>query len=320
MPESSTDSQQERGLPAALTLPFKPPYDWRSLIAFLAPRATPGVEIVSEGAYRRTIAFWGRVGTIRVQPADEPATLLATIRFPLAAALPLIEQRLRHLFDLDADPSRIAAALSSDPLMARLVATRPGLRLPGAWDAFELAVRAILGQQISVARATTLAGRLVALCGTPLDANDPHLDRLTHLFPTAIQLARTDDLGLALGMPRARAAAITALAKAAAADTNLLEPCPGAEESLARLRQLPGIGEWTAQYIAMRAFHLPDAFPHSDIGLLRAMKTPAGRPTPSRLLARAAAWQPWRAYAAMHLWASASHQPRATRRRKGNAA
>ncbi len=322
MLERLTDSKREPASPASLTLPFKPPFDWRSLIAFLAPRATPGVEAVSNGTYARTIALCGTSGTIHVRPADEPAALLATIRFPLTAALPLIERCIRRLFDLDADPARIAAHLSSDPLMAPLVAARPGLRLPGAWDSFELAVRAILGQQISVTRATALAGKLVALCGTPLPpAIGLPLDGLHHLFPTAIQLARVDDVGLVLGMPRARAAAITALAKAAATDANLLEPRLTLEESVARLRHLPGVGEWTAQYIAMRALHVPDAFPHSDIGLLRAMQTTAGRPiSASQLLARAAAWQPWRAYAAMHLWASASALPHAVRRRQDDLA
>lgn len=323
MLERLTDSERDPAPPAALqirlTLPLTPPYDWPVLVAFLAPRATPGVEIVSNAAYTRTIALCGAHGTITVNPADQPDVLVATIRFPLPAALPVIERRIRLLFDLDADPALIGAHLSSDPLMARLVAARPGLRVPGAWDAFELAVRAILGQQISVGRATALAGKLVALCGTPLaPAQGPPLDCLTRLFPTPTQLANVDDLGLALGMPRARAAAITALARAASADPNLLEPARTLEESTARLRALPGIGEWTAQYIAMRAWHLPDAFPHSDIGLLRAMQTSASRPTPSQLLACATAWRPWRAYAAMHLWSSTSSTSLPSHRRKGN--
>ncbi|MGH7121325.1 MAG: DNA-3-methyladenine glycosylase family protein [Acetobacteraceae bacterium] len=307
--------------PATLVLPFTPPLDWPSLLAFLAPRATLSVESVLRGGYVRTIALSGATGTVRVQPADQPGALVATVHFPLATALPLIAHRLRRMFDLDADPARIAAHLAADSVMAPLVAARPGLRLPGAWDAFELAVRAILGQQISVGRATALAGKLVALSGDKLlPAEEPSFDGVAHLFPTAGQLARLDNLGLALGMPRARGAAITALAKAAANDPNLFDPCATLAESVAHLCKLPGIGEWTAQYIAMRALHLPDAFPHSDVGLLRAMGTTTGRPAATDLLARAAAWRPFRAYAAMHLWASQSAVPGTTGRRASDGA
>ncbi|MGH7191770.1 MAG: DNA-3-methyladenine glycosylase family protein, partial [Acetobacteraceae bacterium] len=279
--------------PVTLTLPFKPPYDWDALIGFLGPRAIPGVECVRSGQYLRTIALGDARGWISVRPAESPAALLATIQFPHPAALPLIAGRIRHLFDLDADPALIAAKLSADPMMARLVAARPGLRVPGAWDAFELAVRAILGQQVSVARATILAGKLVALSGTALKLpSGAGFDGLTHLFPRPAAVAAVADpktppgvaMGVALGMPRARAASITALAQAVGADPDLLAPAETLDRSVARLRALPGIGEWTAQYIAMRALHWPDAFPHSDIGLIRALQTGDRRPTPEEVL------------------------------------
>ncbi len=288
-----------------LILAFKPPYDWDALIGFLAARAIRGVESVRPDSYTRSIALGGAVGTVTVRPAAGRAGLAATIRFPVVTALPAIVARLRHLFDLGADPSVIGAHLATDPTMARLVAARPGLRVPGAWDGFELAVRGILGQQITVGAATALAGKLVATYGVTLPpANDPALAGLTHVFPSPERLAEAGDIAATIGMPGRRAAAIVALAQAAAADPRLFQPGRGLDEAIALLCALPGIGAWTAQYIAMRALREPDAFPAGDIGLLRAMATPAGRPTPGGLAAHAAAWRPWRAYAALHLWAS----------------
>lgn len=301
----------------SLTLPFKPPYDWPAMIGFLAARAIRGVEAVQPGCYARAISLGGSQGTITVRPAERQNALIAIIRFPVITALPAIVERIRRLFDLGADPAVIGAHLAEDPVMAPHVAARPGLRVPGAWDGFELAVRGILGQQITVGAATALAGKLVALCGTPLPpSTDPAAAAIGHTFPSPEQIGRLDDLGARIGMPRSRAAAIIALAAAASADPTLFEPGPGLDEAIARLRALPGIGEWTAQYIAMRALHEPDAFPAADIGLLRAMATPEGRPTPARLLAAAAAWRPWRAYAVLHLWASRVHGTVCDRRRR----
>jgi len=288
-----------------LTLPYKPPYDWPGIIGFLAARAIPGVEQVEPGLYTRTIALGEAHGTIAVRPASRSHALVATIRFPVITALPVIVERIRRLFDLRADPTIIAAHLSEDPHLARLVAARPGLRVPGAWDGFELAVRGILGQQITVHAATRLAGKLVAAFGAPLStvgAPDLH-----NVFPAPERLAGAN-LAATLGMPGARAASIVSLA-AAAANPLLFEPNQGLEESVSRLRALPGIGEWTAQYIAMRALREPDAFPAADIGLLRALATAAGRPTPAQLLARAESWRPWRAYAALHLWTADASVP-----------
>lgn len=301
--------------PTTLTLPLRPPFDWGGLIGFLGPRAVPGVETVHSGAYSRTIAINRAHGWISIRPADPPTALLATIHFPLAEALPLVVGRIRHLFDLDADPAPIAAHLSLDPVLADLVAARPGIRVPGAWDPFELAVRAIFGQQITVARATQLAGKLVALAGTPLPAPTGHApDGLTHLFPAPAAILEIDDLAVALGIPRARARFLTALAEAALADPDLFA-AGNLHQSVARLCGIKGIGEWTAQYIAMRALHLPDAFPHSDIGLIRALQIGDRRPTPKEVLTRGEAWRPWRAYATLHLWLSDSSGPRPTSRR-----
>ena len=182
------------------------------------------------------------------------------------------------------------------------MAARPGLRAPGAWDGFELAVRAVLGQQISVAAATALAGRIAREHGQPLpEALREAAPGLSHVFPAARRLARADLSGLP--MPRARSAALETLARAAAEDPALFEPRGDLDSAVRRLKALPGIGEWTAQYIAMRQLREPDAFPGGDVGLLRAMAGPDGRrPSPAALLARAEAWRPWRAYAALHLW------------------
>ncbi len=284
-----------------LLLSYRPPYDWAAMTAFLAARAIPGVEVVAAGAYRRTITLAGAVGSIAVATAPGRHALRATIRFPRLDALPAIIARIRRVFDLGADPVAIGAHLARDPTLGALVAARPGLRVPGAWDGFEIAVRAILGQQITVAAATRLAGKLVAAFGEPLPSRS--LPGLSHVFPPPERLAGADVA--AIGMPRARAAAIAGLAAAAAADPELFYASRDLGEAAARLRALPGIGEWTAQDIAMRGLRETDAFPAADIGLLRAMADEQGRrPTPQELLARAEAWRPWRAYAALHLWAA----------------
>jgi AraC family transcriptional regulator of adaptative response / DNA-3-methyladenine glycosylase II len=308
------------GAGITLLLPYAPPYDWTAMIEFLAVRAIAGVEEVEASCYRRTVALDGRRGTIEVAPAPGQDALAATIRFPDLTALPAIVARIRRVFDLSADVRAIGAQLAKDDGLRRRVAARPGLRVPGAWDGFEMAVRAILGQQITVVAARRLAARLVAAHGDRF--GDDH-EALSTTFPTPARLAEVD---LArLGMPRARAAAISALAVMAAADAKLFHPAQDLDSAVARMRALPGIGEWTAQYIALRALREPDAFPAADIGLLRAMAEADGtRPTPAALLARAEAWRPWRAYAAQHLWtapgAHATRLPRAVGRERNVAA
>jgi AraC family transcriptional regulator of adaptative response / DNA-3-methyladenine glycosylase II len=303
------------GSSITLTLSYVPPYDWPAMIGFLAARAIPGVEVVEPHRYLRSIDLDGCHGTLEVAPLARRDALAATIRFAGVRALPAIVERVRRVFDLGADVETIAAQLAEDPRLAPLVAARPGLRVPGAWDGFELAIRAILGQQITVAGARRLAGRLVAAHGEPVvcgggpgECGLPGVTGLTAVFPRPERLAAAGTASLAkLGMPRARAAALVALARMAAADPQLFDPDGSLDTAVARLRSLPGIGAWTAHYIAMRALREPDAFPAADVGLLRAMAdTDGARPSPAALLTRAEAWRPWRAYAAQHLWTSAT--------------
>src|SRR5438874_550871 len=271
-------------------LAFRPPLDWSGLLGFLAPRATPGVEAVAAGVYRRTIGLGDAAGTIEVRAAaGEPHLVMRGRR----ARLPEVVERARRLFDLDADPVRIAGHLSRSRVLAPLVARRPGLRVPGAWDGFELAVRAVLGQQVTVRGATTLAGRLVRAFGTAV-ADD---GGLTHLFPPPDALVDADVASI--GLPRTRAATIRALATAVAQGVLPLDVSSGLDDAVARLTAVPGIGPWTAHYIAMRALAERDAFPAGDLGLRRAPR--GGRTAPR-------AWPPWRAYAAVHLWTSLSEK------------
>ena len=303
--EAARDASRAPSAGITLELSYAPPYDWEAMIEFLAARAIVGVEVVEPDRYRRTIDIDGEHGTIEVRPRVGRHALLATIRFADVRALPGIIARIRRVFDLGADVASIAAHLAGDPLLAPLVRARPGLRVPGSWDAFELAVRAILGQQITVVAARRLAGGLVATWGAPLALLDRDCDAgLTTVFPRPHRLVGADIARL--GMPRSRAAALAALAARAERDPGLFQPAPDLEAAIARLRALPGIGEWTAQYIALRALREPDAFPAGDIGLLRAATDSHGnRPTPAALLDRAGRWRPWRAYAAQHLWTSA---------------
>jgi len=283
----------------SLLLRYQPPYDWPAMLDFLAKRAIAGVESVADNAYCRTLALDGVQGRICVRPAAGNA-LRASIRIAKLAALPNIIARLRRQFDLAADPLSIAAHLRSDPVLAPLLKQRPGLRVPGAWDGFELAIRAVLGQQITVAAAIRLAGRLVATYGQPL-AQPEHA--LTHVFPTPAALAQADLA--ALGMPRSRATTLNGVAAAALRNPDLFGANCDLNEAIARLRSIPGVGEWTAQYIALRQLREPDAFPAADVGLMRALADDRGqRPTAAELLLRAEPWRPWRAYAAQHLWAS----------------
>jgi AraC family transcriptional regulator of adaptative response / DNA-3-methyladenine glycosylase II len=259
------------------------------------------MEVVENGTYLRTIGMDGATGSVQVSHLPERQSLLVTILFPRVQSLPAVIARVRRVFDLGADIETIDAHLSLDPILAPFIAQRPGLRAPGGWDGFELAVRAILGQQVTVAAARRLAGQLVASHGERFES-DP---RLTHVFPNAQQLAMANPINV--GMPAARRSALKALAEAAAADPNLFRPFGTIEEAIARLRTIRGVGEWTAQYIALRALRETDAFPAADIGLLRGAEIVDGvRSTAPNLLLRSESWRPWRAYAAQHLWAAAS--------------
>lgn len=286
--------------PRRTSVPARPPFEWPALLRHLEGRAVTGLERVRDGRYRRAVREGRALASVEVAPSPDGVDLLVRGDVDLAA----LQRRAARVFDVHADTGAIAAHLARDPLLAPLVAARPGLRIPGAWDPFELAVRAVLGQQVSVEAARRLAGRLLALCGEPLPAALAG-DGVEHAFPTPERLAAAD---LApLPMPGARKAALLALARAAADDPGLLAGGAGLDATVARLRAVRGIGDWTAQYIALRGLGERDAFPASDVGLLRGLAGAGGvRPRASELLQRAERWRPWRAYAAQHLWAEDS--------------
>lgn len=293
----------ERADTLKLRLLYRPPLAWRELLEYLSRRAVPGVEVgdLSEQRYTRTVVIGGRTGWVSVQRATAGEWLDVTLPASLAEISWPILTRLRAQFDLDANPARIDAHLDADPLLAPSVQRHPGLRVPGTWETFELAVRAVLGQQVSVAGATTLAGRLAAKFGRAVDTP---FANLTRLAPAAHDLAAASVEEIAsIGLPRARASTLRDLAAAAERDELTFGPAATVEEVGATMRRLHGIGEWTAQYVAMRALRFPDAFPAADLGVRKAL-APAGQVLPSEkeVLVRAAAWRPWRAYATLHLW------------------
>ena len=273
-------------------LHFRPPFHWNALLAFLVHRAIPGVEVVEQDRYRRTISLNGHSGSLGVSLDEVGSALEVRISFPEPRWLFLIVERLRRMFDLGADPAEIAVRLTADPLLTNRLEAMPGLRVPSCWDGFELAVRAILGQQVSVNGASSLAGRLVQTFGTQITASPP----LTHLFPRAEVLA--EGAVACIGLPKKRAETIRALARAVSEGRIDFTSVANVDEFQSRLRELPGVGNWTAQYIAMRALGDPDAFPTSDSGLLRGTTLHDER----ELALRAESWRPWRAYAAMYLW------------------
>ena len=287
-----------------LRLAYRPPLAWREFLDYLVRRAVPGVEWAdaAKGVYGRTVSLGGEVGWVLVRQPARGDFLLVHASPELADVLWPVLSRLRGLFDLDANPVGIDAALGADPFLASSVRAHPGLRVPGGWDPFELAVRAVLGQQISVAGATTIAGRLAKRFGVPVETPFAPLNRLA---PTPQTLADADPEEIAaVGLPRARAGTLQELA--AAALRGELDFRPGADVAgaTAALRRIRGIGEWTAQYVAMRALRFPDAFPSADLGLRKAL-TPPGQAayiSEKELLSRAEVWRPWRAYAAVRLW------------------
>ena len=291
----------------SLLLPYRPPYDWAAMMQFLDARAIRGVEEVANDGYGRVIEISGATGTIHITNAADQGALNMIVRFPRLESLPTIIARIRRMFDLSSDPGAIASALSADPLLAPLVAARPGLRVPGGWDPFEIAVRAVLGQQITVAGGTQLASRLVAALGDPIE---PAVDgsALKHAFPRpeAFSVRALANLG----MTRTRATALAGIAAAAARDAHLFDPRRDLPEAVERLRELPGVGEWTAQYIAMRGLGESDAFLAGDVALQRRFDLDGRRPTAAELLARAEHWRPWRAYAMLHLWMAAPDAPK----------
>lgn len=279
-----------------LQLGYRPPYDWSAMMAFLGARALRGVELVEADGYRRAVALGGHQGWIHVRHSPERRALLVELSRSLTPSLPALLGRLRSLFDLSARPDLIGERLALDPRLAPSVAASPGLRVPGAFDGFELAARAILGQQVSVKAATTLAGRFVEAFGERLDAST---QGLTHLGPTPARVASASAEELtALGVTSARARSILALAAEVADGRLRLEPGARAEETIAKLVALPGIGPWTAHYIAMRALRWTDAFPKEDL----VIRGRLGGVSAARAEQLSQPWRPWRSYATLHLW------------------
>jgi AraC family transcriptional regulator of adaptative response / DNA-3-methyladenine glycosylase II len=271
---------------------YRPPFNWSALIAFLRSRATPGVELVEENSYQRTVESDDGRGVIDVRPDQENTCLIVRIALTKYEGLLRVVGRVRRIFDVGADPLQIAAHLSRDPRLRLLLDRRPGLRVPGVWDGFEVAVRAALGQRLTVVDSNAVAGELVRLFGRPVDTS---VDGLTHLFPRPEDLA---DAELAhLGIGRECAASINALARALCNEEFSFESTGTLQDTIAGLTAIEGVEEETAHYIAMRAFGEPDAFP-SDVGDVSV--------TPDCVLRLAEAWRPWRAYAAMHLWVASA--------------
>lgn len=294
------DVRGGRALPSTLAfeLSFRPPYDWDAMLAFLGSRAIDGVESVTEQVYARTIAIPHRgsisVGRVEVRRAPKKMALSVSVSPTLARAIPAVLSKVKHAFDLACDPGIVAEALGP------LAAANPGLRVPGAFDGFELAVRAVVGQQISVRAARTVLGRIARSFGEPDESDET--GALTRLFPTAARVASLapDDL-VALGITRARAQTLIGLALEIASGRILLELEADVDATVDRLVALPGIGTWTANYIAMRALRWPDAFLAGDLVVLKAL----GETRPARAIRASEGWRPWRAYAVMHLWRNA---------------
>lgn len=286
-----------------LGLSYRPPLAWGAMMRYLAARAIPGIERVDKGSYRRALQIPGQQGGGFLSLSHDQKRREIRVCLPGGAARHLEEliRRVRDLLDLDADPIVIADHLSQSPGMVRLRTPR-GLRVPGAFDRFELGVRAILGQQVTVTRGSQLTGRLVEQFGTPLAIIWPSGEE-AYGFPRPSRLARLTAARLAsIGLPLSRAKAIRALAVAVAGGRPVLETAASQEEAVSRLMALDGIGDWTAQYIAMRALREPDAFPAGDLGLRRALAAGGRDPSAARVREMADGWRPWRAYAAMGLW------------------
>ena len=285
-----------------LRLAYRPPFHWLSMLRYFSGRAIPGVEAVQDtDAYLRNVQLGDASGWLRVSHVPDRQQLELVVSPTLASVLMPLLAQVRRQFDLDANPAVIESHLRQDPLLAVRFDAIPGLRVPGAFDAFELAVRAVLGQQVSVAGATTLAGRLVKRFGVPTDTP---FSQLTHYFPSARTLAAAtvDDIA-GIGMPGKRAETIRNLAQFAMEGGMQMPPGLALDDVVVRLKSVRGIGDWTAHYIALRALRFPDAFPAGDLGLQKAAAGADGiRLTEKQLAARAAAWAPWRGYAALALW------------------
>ncbi len=285
-----------------LRLGYRPPFDWASLLEFFRSDAVPGVETVDSQCYRRSIALDGQAGLLEVQPVPGEHQLCMRVSSNLTGSLAPIVARVRRMFDLGADPEIISEQLGQDPALRPFLAAYPGLRVPGAWDGFEMAVRAILGQQVSITAAATLAGRLAQVYGEPFGdpSNEINPVGINRLFPWPEALAYANLE--APGMPAKRWEAIRGLAAAAADRQVDFSAARGLDDLVGNLVRHPGIGPWTAHYLALRLGE-PDAFPGGDLALRRAASDLDGAAYSEKTLtARSAMWRPWRSYAAMYLW------------------
>ena len=302
--EKSGDS----GGTLTVKLPCRKPFDWSGILDFLDGRATPGVEQVVGSTYFRTVVIDGSPAVIECRPDSAGDNLCLSLHGITTLGLLPVVQQVRELFDVDAPVAEIAMVLGADPLLCDGLRARPGTRVPGAWDGFELTMRAILGQQISVRAATTLAGRIAAQYGQAVDLPDSLAARseelqLTRLFPAPGRLARARFHGVGVTGSRAETLRrVAALTSRGQLDFNGNQD---PDEFRNALTAIPGVGDWTAQYVAMRALKNPDAFPATDLGLVRAIGS-SGTKGAAALRKRAESWRPWRAYAAMLLWQSLS--------------
>jgi len=301
----SQNSQSTNGT-LTIELNYRPPMAWTLLLQFLADRAIPGVELVEASRYWRAVkigqsgdqSVGQSTGWINIERSERENALRVEVSISLARRLTPLLARVKNLFDLNAHPQLIEAWLGRHERLREIVKRQSGLRLPGAFDGFEMAMRAVLGQQISVAAARTIAGRITEAFGEPIETPKPKLNRVS---VSAARLARAGVADLTrLGLTGKRAECLVALARTVAEGEVRLEPGVDVEATIERLKQLPGIGDWTAQYIAMRAMRWPDAFLHSDLGVRKAL----GETSSKRILEIAESWRPWRAYALMHLWNS----------------
>jgi AraC family transcriptional regulator of adaptative response / DNA-3-methyladenine glycosylase II len=286
----------------SVQLEFRPPFAWDTLLAYLRLRAIPGVEMADATHYRRTVAIDEAYGWLAVSMHKSGSALNVEMSPSLTPVIGAVIARVKQLFDLGAIPDAVSGLLRKDPILAAAVRRIPGLRVAGAFDGFELAVRTILGQQVSVKGASTISGRWADIFGAPIATPYPELNRLSPGAETMSATAAADIA--ALGVIGNRARCLVGLAKAVVERRVVLSFAANVEEQMMSLMALPGIGPWTANYIAMRALHWPDAFPSGDLMLMRAAQS-----TQKQLQARAEAWRPWRAYAAHYLWQSLGVTP-----------
>lgn len=284
-------------------LKYHQPFDWQAIVSFLAARAIDGVEKLQDGRYIRSISIKQTPALVEITNMAKASCLEARIFIDDEANLAAITSRLAQMFDLDADVTAIGAVLKRDPLLEPLVARRPGLRVVRNWDSFELAIRAVLGQQVTLEAGRKLTQTLVQRCASNFTLRQGFDSDINALFPSAEQVAQADLTPLP--MPTARKRTLVALANAALDDANLFQRLASIEETTARLQLIKGVGEWTAHYIAMRGCNEPDAFPASDAALLRNMGLITGeKPHKHDFIEYAQRWRPWRSYAAQHLWLS----------------